>query len=336
MRKIALLYRKSDAPGVTGRIFDALDCRLDGVDLCSVDETSFDKSDYEQRLLEVQRVFRGTDVLITVIGQDWLNGLDNELDGVRIVVRKALESGIRILPLLVNHAHMPSPKDLPKELEALAFHNAFSLDPGSKFSVHIERVVSSVKDCFGAPQEKIEPVHHESQRAGLLPRWLQRIRSLSNQADAGLKHDWPTKKMPAHWGQVRIDVFISHASADRDVAEKLCSELEKRGINCWLAFRDIRPGENFQESIVQAIRNAKLMILIFTASANNSNEIKKELVIASQNNLTVIPVRVEDVIPNDALAYELTTRQWIDLFRDWERSIDQLGSRVEAVLKIGT
>jgi TIR domain len=66
------------------------------------------------------------------------------------------------------------------------------------------------------------------------------------------------------------------------------------------------------------------MVLVFTANANSSNEIKKELAIASQNNLVVIPVRIEDVIPNEAFAYEFATRQWIDLFEDWESSIARL------------
>jgi hypothetical protein len=66
------------------------------------------------------------------------------------------------------------------------------------------------------------------------------------------------------------------------------------------------------------------MVLVFIANANSSNEIKKELAIASQNNLVVIPVRIEDVIPNEAFAYEFATRQWIDLFEDWESSIARL------------
>src|SRR4051794_11749396 len=119
-------------------------------------------------------------------------------------------------------------------------------------------------------------------------------------------------------------VFISHASKDHKIAQSICDTLEKYGFGCWLASRDVGPGENFQEAIVRAIRSAKVLVLIFTSNANTSAEIKKELVLASQNNLTVIPVRLEDVQPNDALAYEFATRQWIDLFRDRERALDRL------------
>ena len=62
-------------------------------------------------------------------------------------------------------------------------------------------------------------------------------------------------------------------------------------------------GENFQEAVVRAIRSAKVMLLIFTANANDSDEVKKELVLASQSRLIVIPLRLEDIAPDDAFAY---------------------------------
>jgi hypothetical protein len=74
------------------------------------------------------------------------------------------------------------------------------------------------------------------------------------------------------------------------------------------------------------------MVLVFTVNANNSNEIKKELALASQNNLVVIPVRIEDVAPNEAFAYEFATRQWIDLFEDWEKSMAELVELIAAIL----
>jgi hypothetical protein len=123
---------------------------------------------------------------------------------------------------------------------------------------------------------------------------------------------------------VASHIFISHSSKDQKVARTICTSLENRGLTCWAYGRNIQPGQNFQEQIVRAIRAAKIMVLVFTANANSSNEIKKELAIASQNNLVVIPVRIEDVIPNEAFAYEFATRQWIDLFDDWESSIARL------------
>ena len=128
-------------------------------------------------------------------------------------------------------------------------------------------------------------------------------------------------------------IFISYSSKDRDIAETICQALEVRGQNCWIACRDVGAGENFQEAIVRQLRSAKVMLLVFTSNANNSDEIKKELVLAGRHQVTVVPVRVEDVVPNDAFTYEFATRQWVDLFKDWEREIELLATRIGHILQ---
>ena len=124
------------------------------------------------------------------------------------------------------------------------------------------------------------------------------------------------------------DIFISFASKDVKVALTLCAAIESRGFNCWISARDIQPGENFQVAIVRALRRAKILLLVFTANSNTSEEMTKELALASQQKMMVIPLRVEDVTPGDAFAYEFATRQWIDAFADWEFSIEQLCKRI--------
>lgn len=128
-------------------------------------------------------------------------------------------------------------------------------------------------------------------------------------------------------------VFISYASANRDRALDLCASLEARGTKCWISCRDIAPGQNYQESIVNAIQSARAMLLQFSEAANNSDEIKKELSLASRFRVPVIVARIEKVDPTDAYAYELSTRQWIDAFHDWDRVADQLVRSVAEVSK---
>ncbi len=119
-------------------------------------------------------------------------------------------------------------------------------------------------------------------------------------------------------------VFISYSSKDGKSARAICSALESRGLSCWISSRDVGPGENFMDAIVNAISAAKVMVLVFSENANNSDDMKREIVLASSAMVTVIPVRVEDVVPKGAFAYQLATRQWIDLFEDWEAQIERL------------
>jgi len=127
---------------------------------------------------------------------------------------------------------------------------------------------------------------------------------------------------------VAANIFISHSSKDQKIATSICKALENRGLQCWISSRNVPPGENFQEAIVRAIRESRMMLLVFSANSNNSDEIKKELVLASQTKLVVIPLRVEDVEPNDAFSYELATRQWINMYDDWERSLEELVTQI--------
>ncbi|QDZ07006.1 TIR domain-containing protein [Sphingomonas panacisoli] len=123
-------------------------------------------------------------------------------------------------------------------------------------------------------------------------------------------------------------VFVSYATADRKQALAVCKAIEDRGAACWISCRDVAPGENYQEAIVHSIRDARAMILVFSGAANNSDEIKKELSLASRYRTPVMALRIEDVEPSDAFAYELSTRQWIDAFDGWDTSIDALVGRV--------
>ena len=126
-------------------------------------------------------------------------------------------------------------------------------------------------------------------------------------------------------------VFVSYASADRKEALAVCKAIERRGTKCWISSRDVAPGDNYQEAIVRAIRGARAMVLVFSEAANNSDEIKKELSLASKHHVPLMALRIEDVEPSDAFAYELSTRQWIDAFESWDRSIDSLVRHIKQV-----
>ncbi|MDN5781195.1 MAG: toll/interleukin-1 receptor domain-containing protein, partial [Luteimonas sp.] len=131
-------------------------------------------------------------------------------------------------------------------------------------------------------------------------------------------------------------VFISYATADRAEALKVCNAIERRGTRCWISIRDVRPGENYQEAIVQSLRTARAVVLVFSDAANTSGEIKKELSLASRYNVPVIAIRLKDVDPSDAFAYELSTRQWINAFEGWDKSIEMLVRRIGEISGAGT
>jgi type II secretory pathway pseudopilin PulG len=108
------------------------------------------------------------------------------------------------------------------------------------------------------------------------------------------------------------DVFISYSSADKAVANAVCAELENHGIRCWVAPRDIRPGEEWGESIVDAINNCRVMVLVFSSSANESPQIRREVERAVNKGVIIVPLRIEEVLPTRSLEYFIGAVHWLD------------------------
>src|SRR3954453_13199051 len=127
------------------------------------------------------------------------------------------------------------------------------------------------------------------------------------------------------------DVFISFSSLDSADAVLLCDRLEKEGVVCWISTRDVKPGENYQAAIVNAIRTAKIVVLAFSANANASPEVSQELSLASAFKVTVIPVRMTEALPQGAFLYAPSTRQWLEAFKKWLNALELLLRRDKRV-----
>jgi hypothetical protein len=100
-----------------------------------------------------------------------------------------------------------------------------------------------------------------------------------------------------------FDVFICYSSADKTTADAVCATLEASGIRCWIAPRDITAGADWSAAIVEAIGRCRLLVLIFSANANESVQIRNEVVQAVNNGLPIVPFRIEATVPSKSLAY---------------------------------
>lgn len=113
----------------------------------------------------------------------------------------------------------------------------------------------------------------------------------------------------------RGDIFVSYCTkSDRDAAYGLVAYIESRGIECWIAPRDVRGGMEWAAEIVNAITVAKVMVLIFSANANGSPQVRREVMLAAHRGVRVLPFRVEDITPAASLEYFLSGQQWLDAF----------------------
>jgi tetratricopeptide (TPR) repeat protein len=107
-------------------------------------------------------------------------------------------------------------------------------------------------------------------------------------------------------------VFISYAVEDRQVADAICEMLEGSGRRCWIAPRDILPGNDWGESIIDAINHSQLMVLVYSDHASRSLQIKREIERASSKGVTIIPFRIQGAPVSKSLEYYLSNAYWID------------------------
>jgi hypothetical protein len=129
------------------------------------------------------------------------------------------------------------------------------------------------------------------------------------------------------------DVFISHSTKDRPIAEAVCAMFEQRGIRCWIAQRDILPGADWGETIIDAISGSRVMIVILSRNANESAQVKREVERAVNRDVIVIPFRVENIPLSKALEFHISTMHWMDaLTPPLEQHIHRLADRVKALL----
>jgi hypothetical protein len=133
------------------------------------------------------------------------------------------------------------------------------------------------------------------------------------------------------------DVFISHSTIDKAVSDAVCAALENGGIRCWVAPRDVQPGRSFAGEITRAIQESKIMVLIFSAHSNNSEQVLREVQLAVSSHLHIIQFRIEDVLLNDDLKYFLSTPHWLDaLTPPLENHLRKLEGAIKKLLEGGT
>jgi WD40 repeat protein len=119
-------------------------------------------------------------------------------------------------------------------------------------------------------------------------------------------------------------LFVSHVSEDRAAAVEIVEELERRGVRCWIAPRNVRPGRPFDDEIAEAIDASRAMLLIFSERCNDSEYIRREVTVAGESQKIIIPFRIEDAQPRRGLRVRLSDLHWIDGFASRERAIDEL------------
>ena len=92
-------------------------------------------------------------------------------------------------------------------------------------------------------------------------------------------------------------VFISYSSLDIEAAEMVCAALESRTLRCWMAPRNIRPGQEWGAAILDGLTASSEVVVVFSKHANASPQVRRELAHAARRDLRIAVVRLDDTEP---------------------------------------
>jgi TolB-like protein len=107
-------------------------------------------------------------------------------------------------------------------------------------------------------------------------------------------------------------VFISYASHDAAIAQKVCSALESAGFPCWIAPRNVVPGTMYADGIVHAIDESSILVLILSQHAVASAHVGREIERAVSKRHPVVALRIDAAALTAAFEYFLNQSQWIE------------------------
>jgi hypothetical protein len=205
---IFISYRRDDSSGHAGRLFDNLVNHF-GRDRIFMDIDTIEPG--EDFVTIIENAVASCDLLIAVIGQNWLSGttgdagrLDDPLDFVRVEIATALDRDIRVIPVLVQRAMMPLQRDLPDNLTKLARRNAIELSD-LRWQNDVEQLIK-VMDRVLAQREQA------------------RLANLAQEAEAKRQREVEEEE---RWAEEKRRL-LAEAEAERKATEQAKRETEEK------------------------------------------------------------------------------------------------------------
>lgn len=92
-----------------------------------------------------------------------------------------------------------------------------------------------------------------------------------------------------------FDVFLSYSTNDRSWASRFARSLRDSGVEAWFDEYELAPGERWQDSIQEALRASRFLVVLISESSMHSPWTFFELGAAVADNKRIISVVTEDV-----------------------------------------
>jgi hypothetical protein len=157
--RIFINYRREDSPGSAGRLYDRLAEEFPADHLFMDVDAIAPGLDF---VSEIDVAVRSCDVLLAIIGRNWLDAkdaeghrrLDNPDDFVRIEIATALKNKVLVIPVLVDGASMPDLSELPDDLKALSHRQAIELRH-NRFAADTQILLKALERGTASPERHV-------------------------------------------------------------------------------------------------------------------------------------------------------------------------------------
>jgi hypothetical protein len=229
MPKLFISYRREDSQDVTGRIYDRL------VEYFSAANVFKDIDNIPLGLdfrTVLDKALGDSAAILVVIGPNWTSctdaegrkRLDSPTDFVRLEVQTALKLGRPMIPVLVSGARMPTPDELPADLDGLPYRNGLAVRPDPDFHQDMERLATALEPWVSrstsasrptvnralsdlAREREVERIDREW--AGERDQYLVTMMKGQTFSDGQVSGGYPVREVPSRIGSVFGGVMVT-------------------------------------------------------------------------------------------------------------------------------
>lgn len=151
--------------------------------------------------------------------------------------------------------------------------------------------------------------------------------------------DEPIKRpFPAYDGDEPY-IFISYAHNDSRIVFKEVERFQNEGYNIWYD-KGLTPGNNWDDEIAHALINSSLVVVFISKNSVSSENVKKEIALASNENINIVPIYLEETQLPTGLKYHLIRTEAIlkynlsdeDYLKKYRKAFENIKSPKKEVL----
>ena len=109
----------------------------------------------------------------------------------------------------------------------------------------------------------------------------------------------------------RLEVFVSHATADAEPVALVSRQIEALGIDVYLAEHDPKPGTSIAYKVEEALTRCAAVVVLITSTSVNSAYVQQEIGLARAHRKVIVPI-IEKGVDRSRLGL-LSEVEWLEL-----------------------